>query len=120
MEIEFIDPAKISHAEFVRRFRQGEIILTVNTNAAGYLFRDLLSEYAWVQSNFRSLFFLGFIGGGVAIFFVGWWSLLGFLIGALGLIWSRRHTDRSVIDAAVKSERAYRALAEGKILAMRR
>ena len=61
MAIKFFDIEKDTHAEFVKRYEDGDLILSVQTNAAGYLFKDILAEYASRQSTFRMMLFGGFI-----------------------------------------------------------
>lgn len=117
MSVQFFDLETDTHAEFVRKYNSGELTLTVNTNAAGYLFQNLLAEYASRQAMLRTFFFGGIIGGTIAIFFVGWWSLIGFVVGFFGMKSSRAHTDRSVIQEAIKNPDFYRAMVEANILA---
>ena len=117
MAIKFFDVEKDTHAEFVKKYKDGDLVLSLQTNAAGYLFKDILSEYAGRQSTFRMMLFGGFAGGIIAIFFVGWWSVIGFIIGIIGLRMSNAHTDKSVIEAALKNKQAYEVLATSKILA---
>ena len=117
MAIKFFDIEKDTHAEFVKRYEDGDLILSVQTNAAGYLFKDILAEYASRQSTFRMMLFGGFGGGFIAIFFVGWWSVIGFIIGIIGQRMSNAHTDKSVIEEALKNKQAYEVLASSKILA---
>ena len=49
MSIEFFDLDTDTHSEFVRKYNAGELTLTVNNNAAGYLFQNVLAEYAGRQ-----------------------------------------------------------------------
>lgn len=119
MTIEFLDPKKLTHTEFVEKYKAGEIVLTVDTNAAGYAFANILSEYAGKQANYRTLLFGGFIAGLIAIFFVGWWSLIGFAVGFIGMRTSRSHTDQSVIEESLKNPDAYEVFASSNILAAR-
>ena len=100
MAIKFFDVEKDTHAEFVKKYKDGDLVLSVQTNAAGYLFKDILSEYAGRQATFRMILFGGFAGGIIAIFFVGWWSVIGFIIGIIGQRMSNAHTDKSVIEEA--------------------
>ncbi|MEM5470092.1 hypothetical protein [Celeribacter marinus] len=115
--IKFLDPLDVPHEEFKEKYRDGVIKLRVNTNEAGYLFNSVLSEYVGGQANYRGLGFGGFIFGFIAIFFVGWWSLLGFAIGVAGLNLSRRHTVKSVISAALGDAETYEFLSNNRILA---
>ena len=117
MAIKFFDVEKDTHAEFVKKYKDGDLVLSVQTNAAGYLFKDILSEYAGRQATFRMILFGGFAGGIIAIFFVGWWSVIGFIIGIIGQRMSNAHTDKSVIEEALKNEQAYEVFATSKILA---
>ncbi len=117
MAIEFLDTDKLTHAEFLEKYNAGEITLTVNTSAAGYAFKNILSEYAGRQATHRTFFFGGFIFGLIAIFFVGWWSLIGFAIGFIGMRTSNTHTDKSVIEESLKNPDAYEAFASARILA---
>jgi hypothetical protein len=119
MSVEFFDLDTDTHSEFVRKYNAGELTLTVNTNAAGYLFQNVLAEYAGRQATLRTIFFGGIIGGTIAIFFVGWWSLIGFVVGFIGMKSSRAHTDRSVIQETIKNPDFYRAMVEANILAYR-
>ena len=116
--VSFIDPIQMPHEEFVNKYRSRKISLTVNTNAAGYLFQSVLADHASKQANYRAIFFGGIIVGIISIFFVGWWSLLAFLVGIIGHKLSSRHTDRSVIAKVLESEFAYHELAEARIIAL--
>ena len=98
MSVQFFDVEVDSHSDFVLKYNANELKLTVNTNAAGYLFQNLLSDYAGRQATYRTFFFGGMHGGVIAIFFVGWWSLIGFAVGFGGMKSSKAHTDRSVIE----------------------
>ena len=119
MSVQFFDVEADSHSDFVRKYNANELNLTVNTNAAGYLFQNLLADYAGRQAMHRTFFFGGMLGGVIAIFFLGWWSLIGFVVGLVGMKSSRAHTDRSVIEEAIKNPEFYRTVAEAKILAYR-
>ena len=119
MSVQFFDVEVDSHSDFVRKYNANELKLKVNTNAAGYLFQNLLSDYAGRQATHRTFFFGGMLGGVIAIFFVGWWSLIGFAVGFVGMKSSKAHTDRSVIEEAIKNSDFYRTVAEAKILAYR-
>lgn len=117
--IKFFDPLDVSHERFKEMYHGGMISLTIDTNAASYLFESALSEYAGGQANYRALGFGGFIYGCIAIFFIGWWSLLGFAVGVAGFRLSRRHADKSVISAALGCSEIYALFARERILAYR-
>lgn len=113
---ELFDPLDVSHEKFVENYNNGKLKLAINTDAAGYLFQTVLIEHASKQANLRTLFFGGFLGGLIAIFFVGWWSLIGFAIGILGQKMSRSHTEQSVIIEALKNSESYSQLINEKII----
>lgn len=115
--IKFFNTAETPHAKFVQDYNNGSLILTVDTNAAGYLFQSLLIDHASKEANYRTILFGGILGGMIAIFFVGWWSLVGFALGFLGKKLSAKHTDEAVIAEALKSPEAYYFLADKRILA---
>tara|TARA_B110000211_G_C13942620_1_gene492415 strand:+ start:190 stop:552 length:363 start_codon:yes stop_codon:yes gene_type:complete len=119
MTIEFLDAEKLTYNEFVEKYKAGEIVLAVDTDAAGYAFTNILSEYAVKQATYRTFFFGGFIAGLIAIFFVGWWSLIGFAAGFIGMRASRSHTNRSVIKESLKNPAAYEEFTKANILAAR-
>ena len=79
MAIKFFDVEKDTHAEFVKKYKDGDLVLSVQTNAAGYLFKDILSEYAGRQATFRMILFGGFAGGIIAIGMAFGAILLSFL-----------------------------------------
>ena len=91
--------------------------MRINTDAAGYFFPTTLDEYAGKQAVHRTFFFGGIIAGIVAIFFVGWWALIGFMIALIGRQTSRRHTDQSVIEEALKNPTSYQEFVIAKVLA---
>ena len=117
MSIEFFNTETISHSEFVQKYEVGQLKLRIDTNSAGYLFQNILSDYAGRQSTYRMLFFGGVLGGIVAIFFVGWWSLVGFFLAIVGQKLSNRHTNDSVISKALQDPVAFKMLADNRILA---
>ncbi len=118
MAVTFFDLEKDTHANFVAKYSSGDLQVRIDTNAAGHLFQTILrAEYGQGQAVRRTIAFGGFLGGLISIFFVGWWSLIGFSIGFIGMKTSRSHTNKSVIDAALKYPSYYEALVKAKILA---
>ena len=118
MPVEFFDLDKDTHSSFVERYNSNDLALRINTNAAGFAFQGILKrEYGGKQAMHRTFYFGGLLVGFIAIFFVGWWSLIGFLVGFIGLKSSRAHTNKSVIQESLKNPAAYEAFVKAKILA---
>ncbi len=111
-----IDHGILTYDDFVESYKSGSLRLAVNTNAAGYLFTTTLKEYAGQQSLLRALAFGGFLGGFLAIYFIGWWSTALFAISILSVKSSRSHTDKAAIKAALNSEEAYRILTRERVI----
>ena len=117
MGVQFFDTEVLNHDDFVHKYNSGHLKLRIDTNSAGYLFQNILSDYSGLQSTYRTLLFGGVLGGIAAIFFVGWYSLIGFFIAILGQKLSTRHTNESVINKALQDPEAFKVLVEKRILA---
>ena len=116
MTFNIIDCSSLTSSEFIEAYRAGRLRLSVNTDAAGYLFSSVLKQDAGRQSSYRILFFGGILAGCIAIYVAGWWSLCFFFLSFIGFKASRAHSDKSAIQAALESEENYRFMMENGII----